>query len=117
VRRSAVSSYDIRKEGKRSDATRLKRGDASTALTVKGVEVVAEIRNLARGVELRCRGADKQCLGMEGEVATCSVVEEWRGIGGVSGRKARWRLVAGRMGWGSGWARGQVEEEEGEFGR
>jgi hypothetical protein len=54
VRRSAVSSYDIRKEGKRSDATRLKRGDASTALTVKGVEVVAEIRNLARGVELRC---------------------------------------------------------------
>jgi hypothetical protein len=76
LRRSAASSYGIREEGKRSDAARLRWGDTLAALTVKEA---TEIRNSARGLELRRHGADEQCLRTEGEVATCSTVDQRRG--------------------------------------
>jgi hypothetical protein len=105
LQRSTVSSYGIREEGKRSDVTQLKRGDLSMALTMKGAEVVAEIRNLARGMELRCRGVDEQCLGMEGEVATCLAVDERCAEGLAAERHdgGRW-LLTGR--WENGWEGG-----------
>jgi hypothetical protein len=102
---SAVSSYGIREDGKRSDTARLKWVDASAALTMKGAEVAAEIRNLVRGVELWRRGADEQCQGMEGEVATCSALDE-RHKGGLvaerhdGGRSAAFNRSAGE--WGGG---------------
>jgi hypothetical protein len=111
---------------------RLKWGDASVALTVKGVEVVVEIKNLARGVELWRWGADEQCLGIEGEVVTCSAAGERRGGGlaverhdgcrstALTGHRVNWggavRLGARPSGGGGGGASclcGQVAEEEG----
>jgi hypothetical protein len=104
------------------------------ALTVKGVEVVVEIKNLARGVELWRWGADEQCLGIEGEVATCSAAGERRGGGlaverhdgcrstALTGHRVNWggggvvRLGARPSGGGGGGASclcGQVAEEEG----
>jgi hypothetical protein len=88
------------------------------ALTVKEA---TEIKNSARGLELRRHGADEQCLRTEGEVATCSTVDQRRG--GVlaaercDGRRSTaFDRSAGEWGGGSDWACGEEEEEGGPVG-